>query len=348
MDFCEMITGRMNGGLAQVNVLLSTVMGGLSGSSLADAAMEAKLLVPEMEKKGYSREFSSVITAVSALITPLIPPGITMILYGCIGNVSVGKLFVSGLGIGLFLCLTLMVTVSVLSRRRGYLPIRTGKLSLNRIGVVMKSALLPLCIPIVIIGGIRTGVFTATEAGSVMVVFAIALGILYRELNTSNFFQGLKETVVTTSSIMLIVAAATVFSWVLTREQIPQKLTTWILAAIDNKYMFLLVINVFMIIVGMFVEGNAASIILIPLLAPVAAAYGIDEIHFAMTYIFNISIGGLTPPLGTVMFVTCAITGSKIKSFIREAAPFYCILLIVQLLITFFPVLSTGLVNLVY
>ena len=346
MGFCEVLTGRMYGGLAQVNVLLSTLMGGLSGSNLADAAMEAKMLVPEMEKKGFSKEFSSVVTAASAMITPLIPPGIAMILYGCIANVSIGDLFISGIGVGLLLCVSMMILVRFVSKKRGYAPMRTTRVSGGEFVRALKPAILPLLLPVIIIGGIRIGIFTATEAGAVAIVYAMLLGIVYREMHWSDLKQGFKETVCTTSSIMLIVAAAGVFSWVLTKERIPQQLTEWIVSTIDNKYVFLLIVNIFLLIVGMFIEGNASMIILVPLLHPIALAYGINEIQFAMTYIFNNAIGALSPPMGTLMFVTCGITGCKTGKFIKEAVPFYILLAINLLLITYVPVFSTGILSL--
>ncbi|MCI8683709.1 MAG: TRAP transporter large permease [Lachnospiraceae bacterium] len=348
MDFYSVITGRMTGGLAQVNVLLSTLMGGLSGSNLADAAMEAKMLVPEMEKKGFSKEFSSVVTATSAMITPLIPPGIGMIIYASVTNISVGKLFISGIGIGALLCIALMVLVRFVSRKRGYEPLRTERVSGKELFQSLKGAFLPLCLPIIIIGGIRIGIFTPTEAGAVAIIYSLLLGICYKELTLKNFFDGIKETVLTTGSIMLIVGAASALSWIFTKEQIPQTLTGFMLAHISNKYLFLIIINVFLILVGMFVEGNAINIILGPLLAPIAASYGIDPIQFGMIFIFNISIGSISPPMGTLMFVTCGITKCKLKAFIKEAVPFYLLLLLVLGLMTFVPVITTGLVTLFY
>lgn len=346
MGFCEVLTGRMYGGLAQVNVLLSTLMGGLSGSNLADAAMEAKMLVPEMEKKGFSKEFSTVVTAASAMITPLIPPGIAMILYGCIANVSIGDLFISGIGVGGLLCITMMILVRFVSKKRGYAPLRTTRVTGKEFGAALKPAILPLCLPIIIIGGIRLGLFTATEAGAVAIIYSMLLGVIYHEMRWDDLKRGFRETVCTTSSIMLIVAAAGVFSWVLTKERIPQQLTEWIVATIDNKYIFLLIVNIFLLIVGMFIEGNASMIILVPLLHPIALAYGINEIQFAMTYIFNNAIGALSPPMGTLMFVTCGITGCKTGKFIKEAVPFYALLVFNLLLITYVPAFSTGILSL--
>lgn len=348
MNFCSVVTGRMTGGLAQVNVLLSTLMGGLSGSNLADAAMEAKMLVPEMEKKGFSKAFSSVVTATSAMITPLIPLGIGMIIYASVTGVSVGKMFISGLGVGAILCIAMMILVHIVSKKRGYKPIRTEKLPAREVVGSVKQAFFPLCLPIIIIGGIRIGMFTPTEAGAVAIVYSLILGFCYRKVNVKNLIAGIKETVLTTASIMLIVGAASALSWIFTKEQIPQALTTFMLTHISNKYLFLLIVNVFLIFVGMFVEGNAINIILGPLLAPIAVSYGIDPIQFGMMFIFNISIGSLSPPMGTLMFVTCGVTKCKIKDFIKESVPFYVLLFIVLALLTFVPVCTTGLVNLFY
>lgn len=348
MKFCNVITGRMTGGLAQVNVLLSTLMGGLSGSNIADAAMEAKMLVPEMEKYGFGRAFSTVITAMSSMITPLIPPGIALILYGSIANVSIGKLFIAGIGPGLLMCIVFMIMNVVISKKRGYKPLRTEKIKPRELADATRVAILPLLLPIIIIGGIRLGIFTATEAGSVAIVYSLVLGLIYREMKLKDIVTGLKETVATTASIMIIVAGASAFAWILTRERIPQQFTQIVLGAIGNKNVFLIATIFFLIIVGMFIEGNAALIVLVPLLHPVAVAYGIDPIHFAMVYIFTMAIGGVTPPMGTLIFVTCGVTKCKIKDFIKEAIPFYIVLFICMLLVAFFPFISTGLVNLIY
>ena len=248
MGFCNVMTGRMTGGLAQVNVLLSTLMGGLSGSNLADAAMEAKMLVPEMERHGYSKQFSTVVTAMSSMITPLIPPGIAMILYGSIANISIGKLFIAGIGPGVLLCVAMMILVHFISKKRGYKPMRTERLTMKQAAPEIASAFLPLCLPVIIIGGIRLGIFTPTEAGAVAIVYSLVLGIVYKELKLKDIGTGLKETVATTASIMLIVGGASAFAWILTREQIPQQFTALVLGTIHNKYLFLFVIILFLIV----------------------------------------------------------------------------------------------------
>ncbi len=350
MELCDLLTGHLWGGLAQVNVLLSTLMGGLSGSNLADASMEAKLLVPAMREKGMSNAFSSVVTAASSMITPLIPPGIAMILFGSLANFSIGKLFVSGIGVGALLCAGEMITVSVISHKRGYKPTRPKgtKLPKGEAARILRRSIAPMCLPIIIIGGIRIGIMTATEAGAVAVVYSIVLGFVYRELTWETFKAGFKEAVLSTSSIMLIIGAASALSWVLSKEQVPQKLTGLMMGAINNKYVFLLVINVFLLILGMFLEGNAIMIILVPLLYPIAMQYGIDPVNFAMAFIFNVSIGAMSPPMGTLMFVTCSVTKCPLKDFIKESIPFYAVLIFELLLLTYVPFFTTALVNLIY
>ena len=345
MDFCKVLTGRMWGGLAQVNILLSTLMGGLSGSNLADAAMEAKMLVPEMERAGMSKPFSSVITAFSSLITPMIPPGIAMILYGSIANVSVGKLFMTGFVVGALMCAIMMVFTSIYARKVGYAPAYSQRITGTDLWEAAKPAILPLCLPIIIIGGIRLSLFTPTEAGAVAIAYSLFLGLIYKEINLKTLFKGMEETVTTTGVVMLIVGAASVLGWVLTKERIPQTLTEWIVTVAGNKYMFILMVNIFLLLVGMFVEGNAATIVLVPLLVPAARTFGINDIQFAFIFMFNMALGTLTPPLGTVMFVTCGTTGCKIKDFLKSGVRYYALFTVLLLIISYIPEITTFVSN---
>lgn len=348
LTFCEVITGRMTGGLAQVNVLMSMVMGGLSGSNIADAAMSARMLVPIMEEKGYSKAFSTVLTATSSILTPLIPPGIAMIIYGTISGVSIGQIFMGGFALAFLRLVGLMGLVHVIAKKRGYKPMRTEKVSVRTFGTAFKPAILALFLPVVIVGGIRLGVITATEAGAIATLYAVLLGLFYRQLTLQDTFKGIKETITATSSIMLIIAAASTYSWVLTREQIPQALATMMLTTIHSPMLFMMVVVVFVTLVSLFIEGNALMLVLVPILAPIARSYGIDDVHFAMVYIATASLGALTPPVGTLMFVTCSITGCKTKDFIQEAVPFYLMLFGILILTIFFPQLVLWLRDLVY
>lgn len=348
MEFSEVLTGHLPGALGHVNVLLSTFMGGLSGSAIADAVMVAKMFVPEMIRKGYSNGFSSALTAATAIITPIIPPGIAMIIYGYIGNVSIGRLFMAGVVPGILLAVLMMVAVHFIAKRRGYLPTREKMARPKEILISARPTLLAFALPVAIIGGIRLGVFTPTEAGAVAVVFALLIGAFYREMKFYHLKKALKETVNATSSIMLIIAAATGMGWVLTWEQIPQKATDFVTGLVSTPEMFLLLLNVFLLIIGMFLEGNVVLVILTPILMPIVHAYQIDPVHFGMVFILNLAIGSLTPPLGTVMFATCSITQCKFEEFIKEMMPFYLVCLIVLALVTYVPAISLWLPNLIF
>ncbi|MDW6092194.1 TRAP transporter large permease [Vibrio rhizosphaerae] len=349
LKFSEVLTGHMNGGLAQVNVILSTLMGGLSGSNIADAAMSSKLLVPQMVKRGYSASFSSAVTAASSLITPIIPPGIALIIYGYVNNVSIGKLFLAGVVPGILLCLMMMVLVAFIAKKRNYAPIREKRASVREITVSAKDAFLALLLPVIIIGGIRFGIFTPTEAGAAAVVYALVLGMfVYKNMNTKTLWDATKESVLASANVLLIICMAVGFSKFLTWERVPQQLASWLTATVESPMTFLLLVNLFLLIIGMFLEGNAVMIVLAPLLAPVAQSYGIDPVHFGIVFIFNGAIGTITPPLGTVMFTTCSITKVSIEDFVKEIMPFWILLIVALLMLTYIPVISTGLPNLVF
>lgn len=348
LRFCKVLTGHLYGGLGQVNVVLSTLMGGMSGSSLADAAMEAKMLVPDMEKSGYTKGFASAITAASSMITPLIPPGIAAIIYGSITGTSIGKLFVAGIVPAIILCVAMMVIVSKVARKNNYPRLNEKKAGNQEIWDAFKPAILPLCLPLIIIGGIRFGFFTPTEAGAIAIFYALFLGILYREIKLENILDCVKETVATTASIMMIVGAATCFSWILTWENIPQSMTAFMISLCKNKYIFLFLVNVFLLFVGMFIEATAAQIVLAPMLVPVAVAFGIDPVHFGMVFIFNMAIGSLTPPMGNLMFVTCGVTKCKTEDFIKECRVFYVLLFGMLMVMTYVPFITMVLPDLLY
>ena len=340
-DFAEVITGHLPGGMAQVSIVLSTIMGGLSGSGLADAAMQAKIMHPEMIKKGYAPGFSASVIGASSLITPLIPPGIGMILYGYIGNVSIGKLFMAGVVPGLMTCVLMMIAVHFVAKKRGYLPAREKIARPKEVAVASKNAILALLLPVIIIGGIRIGVFTPTEAGAVAIVYALLIGfIFYREMKIPHLKEALKESVSTSASILIIIAAGSAFGWILTWERIPHIATQYVTDMVSTPIAFLLILNVFLLILGMFIEGNVAIVILTPLIIPMGQAYGIDPVHLGMIFLFNIGIGTITPPLGTAIFTVCSTANVKIEEFLKEVIPFYLVLIIALLLITFIPTIS--------
>ena len=338
MAVAEVLSAHMKGGLAQVNVLLSTLMGGISGSANADAAMECKILVPEMVKRGYSKEFSAAVTAASSAITPVIPPGINLIIYSLIANVSVAKMFLAGYIPGILMCIGLMITVYFISKKRNYRPIRKEKASVKEIIFELKKSFWALFLPFGIIMGMRAGFFTPTEAGAIAVVYCVLVGFfIYKELKIRYFLEIIRETVYGTSSVMFIIIGATVFGQYLNWERIPYLIGEFLVNFTDNKYLFLILVNLILLFVGMFIEGGAAMIILAPLLVPTALQLGIDPVHLGIIIIVNIMLGGLTPPFGSMMFLTCSIVKVEVKDFIRESIPFMIALLAILMLVTFVP-----------
>ena len=347
MKFADVLTGHMKGGLAQVNVVLSTLMGGISGSANADAAMQAKILVPEMEKRGYGLAFSTAITAASSAIAPVIPPGINLIIYALIAQVSVAKMFIGGYVPGILMCISLMVAVNIISRRRGYLPVRDKMSAPKDIFLQLKESIWALLLPFGIIMGIRFGVFTPTEAGAIAVLFCTIVGVLfYKELKWKHIPIILKNTVYSTSAVILIIVAANVFGLYLSWERIPHSLTQTLMTFSASPWMMLLLINLFLLVMGMFLEGGAVLIIVAPLLVPVMRMMGLDMVHFGLILIVNIMIGGITPPFGSMMFTTCSITKVPVGDFIREVWPFIIALLVVLFIVTYIPSIVLFLPNL--
>ena len=346
LKLAEVLSGHLPGGLAQANVLLSTLMGGLSASNLADCAMLTKMLVPEMTKLGYNKAFSSAVTAAGSLITPIIPPGIALIIYGYVADVSIGKMFMAGIIPGILCCIMLMVAIYFVARRRGYKPARDHGPTVPEVVSALKEAFFALLLVLVIIGGIRLGVFTPTEAGAIAVVYVIFIGIfVYKEMTLNDIKQALLETSRSTAGIMLIIMACSAFAWLLTWEQVAQDVAAFITGFSTSPYVFLLILNVFLLILGMFIEGNAAIIVLVPLLMPTVKALGIDPIQFGVIMILNLAIGCLTPPMGTVMFISTSITGVKVTEFVKEMWPLFFALLVALAIVTFVPAVTTFLPN---
>jgi tripartite ATP-independent transporter DctM subunit len=347
MALADALTGHLRGGLGHVNIVLSTLMGGLSGSANADAAMQSKVLVPEMSKRGYSKEFAAAVTASSSVIAPIIPPGIGLILYAYLANESVGRLFLAGIIPGILLCFGLMAVVGVISRKRGYRSNRERKASWSEAGTALRRSAWALVIPVGIISGIRFGLFTPTEAGALAVVYSVLVGLFaYGDLKVSSFPQILVESVLSTSVVMLIICSSKAFGFYMTWERLPMSFSVFIVELTSNPYALLLLINILLLIVGMFVEGSAALILLTPLLAPVAKLLGIDLVHLGIVMVLNLTIAGVTPPLGTLMFTTCSISGVGIRNFTKEVIPFLAVMVVVLLLITFIPWLAVALPNL--
>lgn len=340
VDVAVKLVGHFRGGLGQANVVTNTMLAGISGSSTADASTIAKLLVPEMAKRGYDRPFSAALTASAATLANMIPPSLGLIIYAALASVSVGALFVATVVPGLLVAASLMLTVYVMSRIRGYggdVPRASARERLGSLGMAIPALILPL----LIVMGVRFGVFTATEAGAIAFVYAILCGaILYRKLTVANFMEAIRESVFDTILIVVIIATAAPFAWVLAFEQVPQKIALSMGALVENPILLMMVLNIFLLIVGLFMEMIAALVILVPILVPLVVAAGIDPVHFGIIIVLNQVIGALTPPLGVLVFTTARVGGADQGATFRAVLPFTFVLIGVLLLISYIPALS--------
>jgi len=345
----DALAGHMVGGLAQINVLVATLMAGMTGSSVAEAAMLSRVLVPEMTRHGYAKAFSVAVTACSALIATLIPPSIGLILYGVLANVSIGRLFLAGVVPGLLVCIALMTVVRQVAGRRGYAPSRTERPDWHELGRAFRQAFPALLIPFGIVAGIRFGVFTPTEAGLAAAVYAAIVGMLvHRELTLHDLWRVVIETVLLTGVVMMIISAANALGFYLAWYEIPMRAAEFVLALSSSPIVFLLMVNTFLLLAGLFMDGAMLLVLLTPLLAPMVHAYGIDPVHFGVMFMLNVEIGAVTPPVGIVMYTATSISGVSLEDYTREALPLYAALLTVLLFVTFVPSISLWLPNLVF
>jgi tripartite ATP-independent transporter DctM subunit len=341
-NFCNVLIGHVRGGLGHVNILASMIFAGMSGSAVSDAVGLGQIELKAMKDQGYDDEFSAAITAASSTIGPIIPPSIPMVLYGVLGNVSVGALFIGGIIPGVLMGLFMMVTVSIIAKRRSY-PVHKRAQFLGMVRATAK-ALFPLLCPLILIGGIWSGIFTPTEAAAVAVVYSLFLGvILYRELNWRNLIQVMKEALDDTSVILFIIAAASLYGWLLARYQIPSGIAERILAFTQDPISILLLLNVFLLVVGCFMESLAAINILTPILLPLVMKVGIDPLHFGVVMVLNLMIGLLTPPVGMVLFAVQRVSGVPFDRLQRALFVYFIPLLLVLLLITLYSPLVTWL-----
>ncbi|WP_274424779.1 TRAP transporter large permease [Chelativorans sp. YIM 93263] len=343
LDFASAATRRVWGGVAQTNILLSTLLAGMSGSANGDAAMQAKILVPEMTKRGYPLGFSSAITAMSSLIAPMIPPGIGLILFGFVTNTSIGALFAGAILPGLLLAAVMMAQTYLTTRRNKWDPPTRPQPDDPSLLRSFIGALPAILLPVFIIVGIRGGVFTPAEAAGVAVVYTLVCVLAYREASWKQIWIALRSTVSTTAAIILVLAASAAFSWVLTFERVPQTIAEGLLSFTNDPLLLLLLVAVFLLIAGALIEGTALILILGPIFLPVTNALGIDPVQYGVVFVLMAHLGGVTPPVGTIMFTTCTVTKTPLTEFMRAVWPMILAYLLFALCLIGIPVLSTGL-----
>ena len=346
-DFTAALVGWMRGGLGHVNIGASVIFAGMSGAAVADAGGLGTIEIRAMRERGYDADFAVGITAASSTIGPIIPPSLPLVVYGVLASVSIGQLFIAGLVPGFVMALALMVMVRWMAGRRGYGA--DAALSLTRIWTTFRAAFLSLMTPVIIVGGILLGLFTPTEAAVCAVGWALALGFLvYRTLTLRRLLSVVLETIETTAVLMLIVAAAALFAWVITINQVPREVAQLLLSITAEPWQVLILINIVLLVAGLFLEPVAAITILVPVFLPIATTIGVDPVHFGIIMILNLMIGLLTPPVGMVLFVLSRVSGLSAEACAKATLPFLVPLIVSLALVTFVPALSLWLPTLVY
>lgn len=345
--FADTLVGHIRGGLAHVNILASMIFAGISGSAIADASALGSTLIPAMEKAGYSRRFASAVTAASAVIGPIIPPSIPMIIYAfVVGQVSIGGLFLAGVIPGLLMGLGMMAIVYVIARKRGYATTRR-RASLREIAKAFVEAIWALLMPVIILGGILGGIFTATEAAAVAVAYAIFVGsVITRDLRWRHVAHALSRCVTVSAVVFLVVATSSIVSWLLTANLLPVTLASTLRGITSDPAVFLFLAIVFLILIGCVLDNIAAMIMIAPILTPTAEQYGIDPLHFGMVFVLSSVIGMLTPPVGAVLFTVCGVAKVPMEEVVKESLPLLGWLFVVLLAITYMPPLALALPHL--
>ena len=334
--FSQGIVGRFRGGLGHVNVLASLIFSGMTGSAIADASGLGKMEIQAMRDEGYDDGFSCAITAASATIGPIFPPSIPMVIYAMLSGASVGALFMGGMVPGVLLAIALMIYIAVVAHKRNY-P-RSAKIVLSEYLQYTLRAIPAILTPVILLIGIYTGIMTPTEAGAVAGLYALAVAVFaYRVLNWDGFKKVLIDTVQSTGTVSLMVGAATSISYIVAKEQIATKVGDMILSMTDNKYVFLLLVNIAFLILGMFIDTSVIQVVFIPIVLPLVNAMGIDLVHFGLVVVFNMMIGLSTPPFGMLLFITSGISGTPLKDVIKEIWWPIFAMLVVLVAITYFP-----------
>jgi len=351
LRFASLITRRMTGGLAQLNVVLSTLMGGVSGSAVADASMQARVLGPAMIERGYSRGYTAGITCFSSLIVATIPPSQGLILYGFVGEVSIGRLFAAGIIPGIMMMAVLMLTVTITSKKRGYdIPSKdVQKVSVKEIVVDLKDSIWALLFPFLLIIGIRFGLFTPTESGAFAVAYAIVIGkFVYKELTWSNFKDALKDSFIDNGAIILIIVLSGIFGYALALENIPGMLGSLLIGITDNPQILMILIVLFLIVAGMFIDSNVSILLLTPIFLPLVTSLGVDPVHFGIIMMTIVTMGVMTPPVGTALYTVCQILDTPLEEYVKEGIPFFFAIIILVLILIFIPNVVMFLPNLIY
>jgi len=340
VDFSQSLIGHFRGGLAHVNIFSSMLFAGLSGSAVADTSALGSMLIPAMEKNGYTRRFAAAVTAASSVIGPIIPPSGIMIIYAYTMEISVAALFAGGIVPGILVGIGLMVMTSILARRNDF-PVAARRATLAERGVAARNAFLPLLTPVIILGGILAGIFTPTEASAVACGYALLLSLfVLRTIRPGELPEILTKSALSSAVVLLLVGAAIAFKTVVSLSHAAESLADIMLSLSQNPLIILFLINILLFIIGMFLDAGPAIIILGPILGPVFVELGVHPIHFAIIMSVNLTVGLATPPMGLVLFVASSVSGEKVESIARAMLPFLAVEVLVIFMITYIPAIS--------
>jgi tripartite ATP-independent transporter DctM subunit len=349
LNLASVLAGRLKGGLAQVSIALATLMGGVSGSCIADAAMQARMLGPGMLDRGFSKGYAAGVLSFGSLMTPIIPPGIGFILYGTVGQVSIGRLFAAGLLPAFLLWAALAIAISWTARRRGYAPERKVRPTAREVAGALRGGVWAILFPVILLLGLRFGIFTPSEIGAFAVVYAVAVGVFaYRRLRRAGFREALDGSLVDVGAVMFLLALSAIFGYGIVFERVPEVITTGMQGLTDETDLVLALIVAFIIAAGCFIDGAVLIIMLTPIFLPLVSALGVDPVHFGLVFVVAATIGNFTPPVGAAMFAVCSILKCPIGDYTRESVPFLVAVSAVTLLLVFVPEIVLFVPNLIF
>ncbi len=338
LKLATVITGRMWGGLAQVSIMLSTLMSGVTGSSIADAAMNSRILGHQMLSRGFSRGYAAGVLSYGSLMAPIIPPGIGFILYGTVGQVSIGRLFAAGIIPGLMLWAALAIAISITAKKRGYKPERDKAPTVKEVALATWGGAWAILFPIILLLGLRMGVFTPSDIGAFAVIYAVVIGLFaYRMLTLAGMREALEGSLIDVGAVMFLLALSAIFGYGIVFERIPEVISNWMLGLTDDPDLVMVMIVVFILLAGPFMDGSVLIIMLTPIFLPLVRKYGIDPVHFGLIFIIAATIGNYTPPVGGAMFVVCQVLRCPIGEYTRESVPFLIAVSAVTILLIFTP-----------